>query len=203
MNCNRLVIQFLLSISGLYQFNTFKSNIVYGSYSESIEVITKINQPFCLNFTYSQVVNESTFILRRLSEGRQTGHCKGTLHNLHCDHSKKFWKSKYPVYFEHSLQSKLNRSKIRVEPSPWLTIGHVEFYGNDFLDYLIFQLFFQKNGLEVLKNGTFLEAGATNGLHASNTLFFDAYLDWKGILIEPSPCAICQLPYNRYSHIYL
>ena len=32
---------------------------------------------------------------------------------------------------------------------------------------------------------------------ASNTLFFDQYLNWTGLLIEPTPCGKCLLPFNR------
>lgn len=35
--------------------------------------------------------------------------------------------------------------------------------------------------------GTFFEAGAHNGLHLSNTLFFERALDWRGILVEMQP----------------
>lgn len=36
------------------------------------------------------------------------------------------------------------------------------------------------------KNGFFIELGANNGLTQSNTAFFELFLGWKGILIEPS-----------------
>ena len=35
--------------------------------------------------------------------------------------------------------------------------------------------------------GFFVEAGAHNGEHLSNTLYMERVLDWTGILIEPSP----------------
>ena len=37
------------------------------------------------------------------------------------------------------------------------------------------------------RNGFFVEVGATDGLHFSNTLFFEKYRNWKGICIEPNP----------------
>lgn len=35
-------------------------------------------------------------------------------------------------------------------------------------------------------NGFFIELGAMDGVTYSNTLFFEKYLNWKGILIEPT-----------------
>lgn len=37
------------------------------------------------------------------------------------------------------------------------------------------------------KNGFFIEAGAADGRAQSNTLYFERYRKWKGILIEPIP----------------
>jgi FkbM family methyltransferase len=37
------------------------------------------------------------------------------------------------------------------------------------------------------KNGFFVEAGANDGINQSNTLYFEKYLNWKGLLIEPIP----------------
>lgn len=36
------------------------------------------------------------------------------------------------------------------------------------------------------KNGVFIELGANNGIVQSNTIAFEKYFDWTGILIEPS-----------------
>ena len=37
------------------------------------------------------------------------------------------------------------------------------------------------------RNGFFVEIGAVDGLHFSNTLFFERHRDWFGICIEPNP----------------
>lgn len=37
-----------------------------------------------------------------------------------------------------------------------------------------------------LRNGTYVEMGALNGITFSNTLFFERELGWKGLLVEPS-----------------
>ena len=36
-------------------------------------------------------------------------------------------------------------------------------------------------------NGFFIELGANDGKTQSNTLYFERYRNWNGILIEPSP----------------
>ena len=35
-------------------------------------------------------------------------------------------------------------------------------------------------------NGYYIEIGAHDGVHNSNTFYFEKYKDWNGILIEPS-----------------
>jgi FkbM family methyltransferase len=37
------------------------------------------------------------------------------------------------------------------------------------------------------RNGFFIEAGANDGLNQSNTAYFERYLGWRGLLIEPIP----------------
>lgn len=51
---------------------------------------------------------------------------------------------------------------------------------NIFLDKKLNNLFNNK------KNGFFIELGANDGLKQSNTAFFEKYMNWTGILIEPS-----------------
>ena len=37
------------------------------------------------------------------------------------------------------------------------------------------------------KRGFFIEAGANDGITCSNTLYFEKYLKWRGLLVEPIP----------------
>ena len=37
------------------------------------------------------------------------------------------------------------------------------------------------------RRGFFIEAGANNGVDQSNTMYFEKYLGWKGLLVEPIP----------------
>jgi len=45
--------------------------------------------------------------------------------------------------------------------------------------------------------GFFIEAGANDGIAQSNTLFFERYYGWKGILIEPIPDLAARCRVNR------
>ena len=50
-----------------------------------------------------------------------------------------------------------------------------------------------------LRNGFFLEAGATDGESGSNTLFFELERNWTGLLVEPLPYKLAEK--NRKAHI--
>jgi len=87
-----------------------------------------------------------------------------------------------------------------IEPTPWLRIQQdYAFYGNQYLDFFIYAFFF--SGMyppsSLVTNGVYIEIGGSNGIHASNTLFFETHLNWKGFLIEPSACGRCMLPFTR------
>ena len=63
-------------------------------------------------------------------------------------------------------------------------VGDWEFDGssaNGQIDLMIFWLFFRGKG----RPGTFMEFGAQNGVFASNTRFFERFLGWTGVLVEP------------------
>ena len=47
------------------------------------------------------------------------------------------------------------------------------------------------------RNGFFIEAGANNGVKFSNTLFFERYRNWRGLLIEPIPDLAAECRKNR------
>jgi FkbM family methyltransferase len=50
-------------------------------------------------------------------------------------------------------------------------------------------------------NGYFIELGACDGLHLSNTLFFERHLNWNGICIEPNDKYMEDLNKNRKCNI--
>jgi FkbM family methyltransferase len=47
------------------------------------------------------------------------------------------------------------------------------------------------------RNGYFIEIGANNGINQSNTLYFEKFKGWCGLLIEPHPGLFFQLQKNR------
>lgn len=67
-----------------------------------------------------------------------------------------------------------------------------EYFSQYGQDEYCYQHFFRDT-----KNGFFIEIGADNGIKGSNTLFFERYLDWDGICIEPSPDRFLELKKNR------
>jgi len=73
-----------------------------------------------------------------------------------------------------------------------------EFYGQEggghnYPDKIAYETFFKNPDL---KNGIFVEVGAQDGIHRSNTLFFERFLNWKGLLIEGSPVNFEKLQSN-------
>jgi FkbM family methyltransferase len=51
------------------------------------------------------------------------------------------------------------------------------------------------------ENGFFIEAGANNGIRQSNTLYFERYKNWHGLLIEPIPELAKECKRNRPNSI--
>jgi len=68
----------------------------------------------------------------------------------------------------------------------------VNFYSQYGQDKWLYENFFKDK-----KSGTFLEIGADDGIDKSNTLFFEKYLGWNGICVEPSPDRYKLLSKNR------
>jgi FkbM family methyltransferase len=53
-----------------------------------------------------------------------------------------------------------------------------------------------------IKNGYFIECGAEDGIHISNTYTLEKYFDWNGICIECNPSSFKKLSLNRKSLLY-
>ena len=47
------------------------------------------------------------------------------------------------------------------------------------------------------KNGFYIDCGANDGVNQSTTWYFEKYLNWNGILIEPIPSVFDELKKNR------
>lgn len=67
-----------------------------------------------------------------------------------------------------------------------------KYYGQLLEDKHIHRHYFPR-----LRNGTFLEMGAYDGVTFSNTKFFEDVLGWSGVLIEAHPTAARALDLNR------
>jgi len=52
------------------------------------------------------------------------------------------------------------------------------------------------------KNGTYIDCGANDGVNQSTTWYFEKYLNWNGILIEPIPDVFYELKKNRSKRNY-
>ena len=73
------------------------------------------------------------------------------------------------------------------------SINKKNFYSQIGEDVIIYNNFINKN----LKNGTYIEIGAGDGYNLSNSKFFNKYLGFKGVLIEPIPSFFEKLKKNR------
>lgn len=51
--------------------------------------------------------------------------------------------------------------------------------------------------LDLVDKGTFVEIGANDGLHMSNTYFFERFLGWRGLCVEANPKVYERLKLNR------
>lgn len=54
-----------------------------------------------------------------------------------------------------------------------------------------------ENVFQGKRNGTYLEAGAIDGLLHSNTWYFERELGWRGVLCEANPAMAALVPVNR------
>ena len=67
-----------------------------------------------------------------------------------------------------------------------------DFFSQDGQDKCVKNHFFKN-----LKKGFFVEIGAFNGINGSNCFYFEKFMDWNGIAVEPSPIHFEKLKKNR------
>ena len=66
--------------------------------------------------------------------------------------------------------------------------GAMEFHRPDAEDEHVYRRYFSRNDSEpIVRNGTYVEMGAYNGVTFSNSLFFERELGWRGLLVEANP----------------
>ncbi len=71
------------------------------------------------------------------------------------------------------------------------------FYSNDGQDCFIYEHFHSI----FPKKGCYVDVGAKDGVRTSNTCFFERYLKWEGICIEPNPVSFFPCQENRSSPV--
>lgn len=67
-----------------------------------------------------------------------------------------------------------------------------KFYSQYQQDQYVYENFFKNK-----QNGVFVDIGAHDGISLSNTYFFEKFMGWKGICVEPNPEVYNQLKQNR------
>lgn len=67
-----------------------------------------------------------------------------------------------------------------------------KFYGQLKQDQFVYEKFFRNK-----QNGVFLDIGAHDGIDKSNSYFFEKFLNWTGICVEPIPDVFSRLKENR------
>jgi len=111
----------------------------------------------------------------------------------------------YPAHLEAGLAAaaaREARAKCKAKRQvAWLRVGELSFTGNDYIDLFVWRLFFSDPWW--VGRGRFVETGAQNGVYASNTLFLERFANFSGLLIEGTPCAVCQVPFNRPGSVVL
>jgi FkbM family methyltransferase len=112
--------------------------------------------------------------------------------------TKVFMNGSYGGHTYHSIINRdeflnvLDLNNYAIEKEVNLSFSNWENGGNSFLlkkrdswalnkmDYTLYDKYFRGK-----TNGFYIEAGANDGLLQNNTMFFEKYMGWKGILIEP------------------
>ena len=70
----------------------------------------------------------------------------------------------------------------------------MKFFSRTGLDQLLFENFFRGK-----RGGVFVDAGATDGETSSNSLFFERFMDWRGLCVEPRADQFAKLAALRHS----
>src|SRR4051794_3856477 len=70
----------------------------------------------------------------------------------------------------------------------------MKFFSRSGLDQLLFENFFRGK-----RGGVFVDAGATDGETSNNSLFFERFMDWRGLCVEPRADQFAKLAAARHS----
>lgn len=76
--------------------------------------------------------------------------------------------------------------------SALVSAGEFQFFSQWGQDRFVFEHYFKHK-----RNGIFVEVGAHDGITFSNTFFFEKFLGWNGICVEPIPEVFARLQTHR------
>ncbi len=85
------------------------------------------------------------------------------------------------VLFQYNLWSAIEKIINQKEKKKYMNVEE-KYYSQIGQDKILDTELFNK-----MENGFYVEVGATDGFHFSNTLFFEKFRNWDGICIEPNP----------------
>lgn len=81
--------------------------------------------------------------------------------------------------------------------SNFFKILHKIFFSREKKSFSLFKIDYKLKPYLNYKRGFFVEAGANDGIKQSNTLYYEKYYCWSGILIEPIPYLANKCRINR------
>ncbi|MEM9771946.1 MAG: FkbM family methyltransferase, partial [Cyanobacteria bacterium P01_D01_bin.73] len=94
-----------------------------------------------------------------------------------------------------TTQANFNAIDISEGPKRFASLGDFspeEFHGQCGQDYWIYKKYFNNK-----PNGTFVDVGANDGVNLSSSYFFEKYMEWDGLCIEPNYQCLPSLHENR------
>lgn len=95
---------------------------------------------------------------------------------------------------------KLHRKTMKfLVRSPWLTRSRLLASLGPEIPFGLYEMDRKLEPYLNYKNGYFVEAGAYDGIRASNTKSLELYRGWRGVLVEPLPIPFTKLRANRSS----
>lgn len=144
----------------------FTFTLLHFSYASTVPRSNDSDREFSLREFYS--------IKNALSQGKAS--TRGSATELEAARAQTQQLSSYvPRSPEFYGQDHYERTRNEEGKETWIHVGRP--------DELVYHLFFRA---PLLLNGTFVETGAGDGVKASNSLFFEEELGWKGLLVEGS-----------------
>ena len=167
--------------------------LIFHTYLIKTIIFTKQTDKFYSNENANNLFKNSIIVKRGLSDGKNIK--KSYLEHLFVvkkkNNTKVIKNDSLKVLFDFPDYSK-----------PLKLINDSVVYNSQILqDFIILQLLNTNESKNLAFNGFFIEAGAYDGQTMSNTLYFERFHNWTGLLIEPSKTNYDKLlGVNRKAH---